>query len=286
MTNILRIGSNMYTDKGFVSTAEYSDKIGANFFQIFLSSPQQYNGPRHTVQEFADLKKEIEKYNSMVVVHASYMLNFCNASKTPQHQSAIKLLIKDMNESARLGPNCLGVVIHMGKRLKMDPVVAISNYVRGVQTVLCQTPSNTTIILETGAGVGTEVCSDLIGLGELYRRFTDAEQLRLMFCIDTCHVFSAGYDLNSKQYIEIFDYIVRENLSWSKVACVHLNDSKCTFNSRKDRHADLGKGYIKEEGLKEFVKLCYSNGVPMVLETPCEEITKIEQIQMVKEWIK
>jgi endonuclease IV len=85
--------------------------------------------------------------------------------------------------------------------------------------------------------------------------------------------------------------LIKTSLTWEKIACVHLNDSKCPFASCKDRHADLTTGLINKEGLKKFVQLCYKKGIPMVLETPCDSDEKCDtttlrkkQINLVKEW--
>jgi deoxyribonuclease-4 len=184
----------------------------------------------------------------------------------------------------------------MGKRLTMTEDTAIRNYVKGIKEALEKTKdTNQIIILETGAGVGTEVCTKIDKLNDLYNKFTDAEKERLMFCIDTCHVFAAGYDLGDPKYIKTFDKLIKDTITWKKVSCVHLNDSKCPLSSCKDRHADLEHGLIDSKGLKKFVKLCYGYNIPIVLETPCDTIddnckdvtaVRKREIKLVKEWTK
>ena len=286
--NTLYIGSHINTQWGFTTCAEYANKIGANFFQIFLSSPKQYNGKRQSLENLELLANEIKKYNMKIVVHANYMLNFCNPEDSNIHKNGVKLLVQDLKESMILG--AIGVVIHMGKNTKqldMDEDTALKNYVNGLKNVLKQTPSTSTIILETGAGQGTEICTSLFGLHKLYNQFTKKEQKRLKFCIDTCHIFSAGYDISNTKYVKIFCNLIDILLGWKNIACIHFNDSKCCVNSKKDRHADIGKGFIGIDGLKKFFKICYEKDVPMVLETPCESgFTRIDQITLVKSFIK
>ncbi len=280
----LYVGHHINTQWGFASSADYAHEIGANFFQIFLASPHKYAGKRNDDTQLALLKSKLEQYDQKLVIHANFMLNFCNEEKTYKHKAAVDLLIKDLKDCSKLG--AIGVVIHMGKKLKMDETYAINNYVKGVQKALRDTPESSIVIFETGAGQGTEVCTKISHLGNLYRMFTPKERKRIKFCIDTCHVFAAGYDLSNERYIEIFDKMIETNLSWNNIACIHLNDSKCPLDSRKDRHADLGEGYIKKNGLKKFVQLCYKKGIPMVLETPCDSgLDRTKQIKMVKEWI-
>lgn len=278
------IGCSVYS-KDFVGTAELVNNLGGNFCQIFLSSPQSYIAPRHSDQELSALKQQLLKYNIGIVIHGSFMLNFCNDQASSTHTKAVDLLVKDLNDSVKLG--AIGVIIHMGKRLEMEEKTAIDNYVIGIKSVLKKSNQKSIVILETGAGCGSEVCTKISELGNLYDKFTKEEKERIKFCIDTCHVYSAGYDLSNDHYIKIFDMMIDSHLSWDKVVCIHLNDSKCKLDSRKDRHADLTTGYIKTDGLKKFVQLCHKKNIPMILETPCDtELCFKKQIDIVKDWIK
>lgn len=282
--NTLYIGHHLNTSWGFLTCADYAKKIGANFFQIFLSSPKQYNGKRQTTENIQELGKKVKDYNMKVVVHANYMLNFCNPVNSSIHKNATRLLIQDLKESVHLG--AIGVVIHMGKKLDMTEDSALSNYISGLKSVLKQTPSISTIILETGAGQGSEICTSIFGLRKLYDCFNKKEKARLKFCIDTCHIYAAGYDIGDIDYVDIFCDLIDIMLGWNKIACVHFNDSKRHLNSKRDNHADIGKGLIDMDGLKKFFNVCYSKNVPMVLETPCENnFTRDKQIALVKSWL-
>jgi deoxyribonuclease-4 len=278
----LYVGSHVFTSHGFVSSADYAVKIKANVFQIFLGSPQNYNSKRHSKEELEQLRDNIKEYKIKVVVHANYMLNFCNPVDDYKHTAAVKLLVNDLTDSSVLDAE--GVVIHMGKKLKLSKEEAVKNYVTGIKEALKLSPKESTIIFETGAGVGTEICTSIIDLGDLYNKFTTDEKKRIKFCIDTCHVFAAGYDLGCEGYVDVFCDLIKLHLGWSNIACVHLNDSKCKLNSKKDRHEDITQGLIKEEGLKKFVRKCYTKGVPMILETPCENLSRREQLELIKKW--
>ena len=115
--------------------------------------------------------------------------------------------------------------------------------------------------------------------------FTCDERKRIKFCIDTCHVFSAGYDIGFYEFVDVFDSLIQTNLGWENVVCIHLNNSKCTLGSKKDRHADLTKGVINEKGLIKFIKICNSKGIPIIMETPCEEMSKSDQVKLLKTWL-
>lgn len=281
--NEFYIGHHINISQGLVSSGNYAKSLEANFYQIFLTSPQSYNRISKPEEDLIELKNYLLENKMKIVIHGSYMLNFCNDPSSFKHKSAVKLLIADLKDSVHL--NALGVIIHMGKRLELTEETAISNYVTGLQKVLKNTPSNSTIILETGAGCGSEVCTSIFDLSKLFKKFTIDEQKRIKFCIDTCHIFSAGYHVGDENFVDVLDNLIDSYLNWKNVACIHLNDSKNCLNSKKDNHADIGKGNINVNGLKKFVKICYKHNIPVVLETPCDVISKKDQISLIKSWV-
>jgi apurinic endonuclease APN1 len=278
-----RLGYNINTSLGLASSADYAQSLGCTFYQIFLSSPQQFNSKRRPPTELAALKERLETLQLGIVVHGSYMLNFCNPTDSKQHKQALRLLINDLEDSTKI--NAIGVIIHMGKQLELTLDTAINNYVTGIQTALKRT-TNSTIILETGAGQGTEICTSIFALGKLYNKFTNDEKQRIKFCIDTCHVFSAGYSIGDSAYVDLFCDIIDTHLGWQNIVCIHLNDSKCEVNSKKDRHADITKGFIATDGLKKFICVCAKKNIPIVLETPCDVLSKKEQLDLVQGWLQ
>jgi deoxyribonuclease-4 len=287
--NIFNIGSSINTANNmFVSSADRALELESTVYQIFLGSPRSLAGTRHFYQELISLKNKLIQNNIQLVIHSSYVLNYCNDPETYIHKAAVRLLSQDIEDSYTLGS--LGCIVHMGKSLNLGYTVAISNFVLGIKRVLLNTEhKQSNIIFETGASVGTEICSSIIGLYILYTKFTPQEQKRIKFCIDTCHVFSSGYDLSSRKYIKFFCKLIKDYLGWANISVIHLNDSKTSLFEKKDRHADLGMGQIGCDGLKYFVQKCYkkNKNIAFILETPCENnFNSKMQIDLVKEWIK
>lgn len=281
------IGHHFNISRRFLSSVDYAKSLGANFMQIFLGVPQRYTRKQRPDEELFQLKEKLKSNNIKMVIHGIYKLNFCNPIDSYIHKTGIQNLVGDLKDCEKIG--ALGVIIHMGKRLELDKEKATDNYVQGVRKALQLTDTKSTtdpkIILETGAGVGSEICSNLYDLSKLYKRFTEDERKRIKFCIDTCHVFAAGYAISEPIYCEVFCETIDVLLGWNNVACIHLNDSQDSCGDCKDNHADIGKGNVGEEGLKEFVKIAVSKyHVPIVLETPCETLTKKEQISIVRGW--
>ena len=276
------VGHNISIGYGFSTTADYANKLGANFYQIFLSNPQQYSNKRHSDLELEELNIKLKTFNMKIVIHSSYLINFSAPIDSSTHQKAVLELCKDLNDSVKLG--AIGVIIHMGRKTTLTEQEATDNFVIGVKSVLAKT-KDSTIIFETASGKGSEICHSMLKFRSLYMRFSEAEKARISFCIDTCHVFSAGYHLGDPDYVDVFCNLISDLLCWNKVACIHLNDSHNELNSKTDHHADITKGNINQEGLKKFVQACAKNNVPIVLETPCKDLTKAGQIDLVKQWI-
>jgi len=283
MNNIL-IGRHINISKGFTTTADYANQQQSNVFQIFLKSPQSIKAKSNIENnEYITLSNKIIQYNQKMMIHGSYVLNFCHQHDSQLHLSAIDNLVNDLNDSVKLG--AIGVIVHMGHNTgKLTVEEATNNFASGIRSALNKT-KDSTIIFETGAGQGKEICTSLFDLGELRRKFTQSEKLRIKFCIDTCHIFAAGYDLGNIHYVSMLNELIETCLGWDNIIAVHLNDSKCALNSRKDRHADIGAGMIKLEGFKKFIKICAWRKIPMCLETPCDTINHVDQITLVKSYI-
>jgi len=285
-----RIGHTINTSYGFRTCAEYAEKIGEDIFQIFINSPKSFKTVRNK-QDLMYLGKDAEKRNIKILVHGNYMANFCNPSDSSIYKNACRILISELNDSVLL--KSIGVVVHMGKNVKKLELTndqAIDNYVKGLNHCLEKSDKNSILILETGAGQGTEICTDLIDLGKLRDKIDIKFRHRVKYCIDTCHIYSAGYNLGDPKYVQFLDTHIENNLGWEHIEVVHFNDSKCPLNCRKDRHADIGKGYIEFEGLMEFAKLCKKRDVPIVLETPSDNYDDIryhytDQIKNIKQYL-
>ena len=272
MNQKLYFGHHILTKYGFTTTADYAHKTGANIFQMFIRSPHSYKASRRAKKDLIKVRNSARKYGIKILVHGNYMMNFCNPEDSFIHKRSTVILKEDLEDALTL--EALGVVVHMGhnvKKLKLAQEEAEKNFIKGLETALKNSSDKSTIILETGAGQGDEVFTKLNELGNLRRRIDKKYHHRIKFCIDTCHIFAAGYDVSSPKYVRMLDDTIENFLGWDNVAVIHFNDSKEPLNCHKDRHQDVGKGYIGLDGLTEFGKICYKHNIPMVLETPSDE---------------
>lgn len=292
---VFRLGRHINISSGFTTAPEYGHSLGCNFIQIFLGSPQRIISKMRSENELKTLGKELDKYKMKMVIHGSYTINLCHPHGNSIFKSSVKSLVQDLDSSVIIGSRCIGVIIHMGKNIKSNGISddeAIDNYINGIKQALEQSNGGT-IILETGASQGTEVGSKINGLVAIYDGLTKEEKKRVMFCIDTCHIWATGYNISDIKGVMKFFNRFDRYIGIDKISCIHFNDSKTAVNSCVDRHADLGYGFIGVEGLKRVAKFAYDNNIPLLMETPLNAVNSKtgktidtpDEIKKVKKWI-
>lgn len=221
---------------------------------------QLFTGSNKSWKSVVPADGDIEKTNKFVTgkdvfVHSKYLVNlarpFCEFVKGRES------LEFDLKYGGMLGFK--GVVVHVGKRLKMDNNIAQENMFRNILCVLLNATKECPLVLETPAGQGTEMLTDIIEFIGFYNKFDSIHKEKLKICIDTCHVWSLGYE--PLEYIKT----VQEKLPGSLVL-VHFNDSKGPKGCRKDRHELPGLGEIGKNRMLEISQHCLKTGIPMVTE--------------------
>lgn len=231
------------------------------FIQIFVSSVN-YFGPA-----YKNIMLNIK--NIKLVVHSSYTINL--SSEWDNRSWWIQQFITEIEKAEQL--NAFAIVIHTGKQLNNSISQAINNMYSALLYVHKQTIGyeKVKILIETPAGQGTEILTDITEYCNFMNKFythTDISvQKRFGICLDTCHIFASGYDLHSN----IFDTI-HNIVGIDKIKLCHINDSKEKINSKLDRHANIGDGYIGKKKIINIVKFLNKLEIPMILETPEKKI--------------
>ena len=258
-------GSHVGISKhGIIGGIDEIAKYNGNLIQIFITNPKARKTTKRSDEELATIR-HYAKYNKVkIIIHAPYLLNF--AHKFSKDSWGITSLLDHLEICAKMGAE--GVVVHTGKYLHMDKSEAIENMYENLKYCLDNSSEYTKILLETPCGQGTELGGRLEEFRIIYNKFSEKDKKRLRICVDTCHVFVAGYDLSElakvKQFIKTFDTLI----GWKYVDLIHLNDSKSKLGSNLDRHELLDEGNIKLKGLSAIVKFAYSAEIPLILETP------------------
>ncbi len=272
---MLTIGTHMSIAGGLAKTAGNVVRMEADTMQIFSRNPR---GSNYKVYE----EEEIEKFQKIrrehrfkaLLAHAPYTMNLASGQERV-YEFACTVIREDIERMDRLGIEYL--VFHPGSHTGIGVEKGIRNIIRGLdQAVTGQ--EKLMVLLETMTGKGTEIGARFEHLKEI--RDGAAHPERIGVCLDTCHVFAAGYDIvdDLEGVLEEFDRVLGLEL----LKAVHLNDSMMPFGSHKDRHAVVGEGEIGLDALLRILRHPVLKDLPFYLETPLDDKGHKEEIRMIR----
>ncbi|MDY5845993.1 MAG: deoxyribonuclease IV [Bariatricus sp.] len=269
------IGTHMSIAGGLAKTAKNVVKMEANTMQIFSRNPRGSNFKIPTEkerEEFQRIRKEQEF--GPLLAHAPYTMNL--ASPKPEvYEFACTVIREDVARMDGLGIE--NMVFHPGSHTGIGAEAGIRNIIAGLDQAITG-EEQITVLLETMTGKGTEIGDRFEQLKEIRDGVRHPE--RLGICLDTCHVFAAGYDIvnDLDGVLEEFDRVLGLKL----LRAIHLNDSMMPFGSHKDRHATIGNGEIGLEALLRVMKHPALKEIPFYLETPLDDDGHKEEIKMLR----
>ncbi|MFN2339883.1 MAG: deoxyribonuclease IV [Halanaerobium sp.] len=247
-------------DQAFKRAAD----IGCNSMQIFVKNPRGWKMREVEAEEVDKFRTEREKYKiNPVVVHAAYLINLASP-KDKLWQKSISALKSEYERSNRLGAEYL--IFHPGSHTGSGLESGIQRIAEALNQILADLESETMILLENTAGAGTSIGEELSQLKSIIEQVDQSE--RLGICIDSCHAFTAKYNLAAESglenLIDDFDKII----GLQKLKVIHLNDSKYDCCTNKDEHAHLGKGKIGSQAFKRLINHPELKDKVFILETP------------------
>lgn len=278
----MRLGAHVSTREPFSECIDRARAIGCETMQIFVNAPQRWN-PVPIAE--GEINKYLEKNQKAkinpVIIHSIYLINL--ASSNPFfYQASIKSLIDDMKKAALI--NAFGVNFHLGstKGKTLDQV--LDKIVLAIKNVLIATGNGTYLILENSAGAGDIIGDKFAELGAIIKA---VKSDRLKVTLDTAHAFGSGYNLATaeglEQTLEEFD----KEIGLDRLVCLHLNDSAVPWGSNRDRHADIGDGYIGLEAFGRIINHPKLKNLPGIIETPGnKEKTEVDNLKILKSLIK
>ena len=255
------IGAHVSAAGGIENTPKRAADIGCNSIQLFSGSPRVWKKPDLAKHDVSKLFSEMEKYNVLsVFTHAIYLVNL--ASDKPELiEKSLTTLKYDMAFDALVKGS--GVIVHLGSHQGRGWENDRDQVAAHIKDIINSSPKEATFLIENSAGQKGKLCSDL---NEIRWLLDEINSPQLGWCFDTCHGFTAGYELNGL----VIDVISDLDL-WSTLKCIHVNDSRDEFDSGRDRHANLGEGNIPEEDLKYFLNHERVKPIPLLLEVPGAE---------------
>ena len=262
---MLIIGSHVgFTkDTQLLGSLNEALSYGANTFMFYTGAPQNTN--RSNVEDGLTLEamtkmKEINFDYSKVIVHSPYIINLANPDKE-KLQFSIRFLKEEIHRCELLGINNL--VLHPGSHVGEGVETGINTIIKALDMVFSGMDTKVTILLETMAGKGTELGTNLEQLKTIIDNCSYKDNLGV--CLDTCHLNDSGVDISKfDEYLDLFD----KEIGISKIKCVHVNDSKNEINTHKDRHENIGLGTIGFDNLLNVIYNDRLENIPKILETP------------------
>ncbi len=257
---MLNIGCHLSISKGYENMGNEALKINANTFQFFTRNPRGGKIKELNKEDIDKLLKIMKENNfAKILAHAPYTMNLCS-DKEDIREFAQNMMKEDLERMEYLPGNMYN--FHPGSHVGQGVERGIEYIVKALNEVLTEN-QNTTVLLETMAGKGTEIGRNFEELKTIIDKVKLKDKLGV--CLDTCHINDAGYDIsNIDNVLEEFDKII--GLKYLKA--IHLNDSMNERGSHKDRHQKIGEGTIGIENIEKIINNPILKKLPFYLETP------------------
>lgn len=263
----MNLGAHMSIAGGLHLAIERAEAVGATALQIFTRNQRQWAASPLT-REAIDAFRAAHAASPVgpVIAHASYLINLASPDAGVRRRS-LDTLRDELERAEVLGLDA--VVFHPGAHMGEGVDAGLTRVAAGVRQVLLESPGyRCRVVFETTAGAGTQLGNTFEEIARLMATSGDID--RLGVCIDTCHIFAAGFDIRDaaayRKTRRLFDSIV----GLSHVVAFHLNDSAGKLGGHLDRHAHIGRGRIGKEGFRALMRDRKLAHVPKLLETPKE----------------
>ncbi len=256
----LKLGAHQSIAGGYQEALKRINAIGGNCLQFFSSSPRGWNFAKvddKTVEQFLQFKKDLKI--DPIYFHASYLVNLSDEGKIG-HLSKMSL-ISEMTIAPRL--KVKGSIVHLGSYKSDKTDSKYQKLIANIKEVLENTPEESLFMIENAG-------NNKIGqtLEEIAAIVRDVDSNRVKVCLDTCHLFSAGYDLSSEQKLTDFLNKFDELIGLNKLEVFHFNDSRDPYASGRDRHENIGQGTIPVSEFRVLMTNPTTKDLAFIIETP------------------
>ncbi len=260
----MKFGFHVSIGGGFKKVPLRAYELKCETAQIFSTTPRGWVYKPIDKKDAEELKKGLKKYKiDPFVIHLPYLPNLASPDRTLYNKSK-KALIEDLRRTEILGGKYL--VIHPGAYMNSTLEDGIERIIRAINEAFRKVKNKVFLLLENTAGEGTEIGRTFAELKSIIDGID--EKKRVGIVLDTAHAFEGGYDVSTKRGLEETLEEIDKYIGLNKLYLLHLNDSYTPFNSRKDRHWHIGKGYIGEDGFKRIINHPVLSKLPAIMETP------------------
>jgi len=258
------LGAHESVSKGLHRAFDRINQVGGESLQIFTRNQRQWSPKPLSAEEIAKYRDSWQQQDRMVVAsHASYLVNLATG-KPELRQKSIDAFVEELRRCHQL--SIPYVVLHPGSHTGDGVEAGLERFVDALDRTIALAESDADVLVETTAGQGTGLGSNFSELGYIRNRSRFPEKIGV--CLDTCHIFAAGYDIRSPaDYSKTMQTFDRE-IGLDHLLFFHLNDSKKDLGSRVDRHEHIGQGCIGLDGFAHLLNDPRFQDHPMTLETP------------------
>lgn len=258
-----KVGAHVSAAQSIDLSFDRASAMGAECTQIFISPPQRWDQTSHGDEKIKLFKtKAGESGIFPIFIHGTYLINLGTQNK--EHlQKSIDWLIYALKVAGELGVE--GVIFHLGSHKGVGFDQVLSQVVDSLSTILSEVEGSPYLILENSAGQGATLGDNFPELGQILSHVADD---RLKICLDTCHAFAEGYDLKTKTGLEKALEEFDKEIGLSNLVAIHANDSKFDLGSNRDRHANIGEGFLGKEGMENIINHPALQNIPFILEVP------------------
>ncbi len=259
-----RIGVHTSIAGGLSMSLERARELGCNTIQIFSHNPRGWEIKMKDKVEITRFVEASRKYNiSPVFIHTSYLINLASGNPSLAARS-VDMVLQELDIADSIGAQY--VVLHTGSASGEDPVVARKKAITCLKEIAGRGEWQAGLLLENTAGERGDITSKINEISEIIESVPGS--LIPGICLDTCHAFSAGYDIGSDEGIELLSDEIKKYIGRGKIRLLHLNDAKGALGSGLDRHEHIGQGKIGLMGFRNFINHKVFSNIPIILETP------------------
>jgi deoxyribonuclease-4 len=266
----VKIGCHISIRKGYLQAAKTAEQIGAGAFQYFPKNPRSLSIKTFDRGDAEACARYCREHGIASIAHAPYPVNLAVADEL-KRRATVESVLNDLEIVEACGS--IGLVVHFGKFKGGDLLTGYKNVLQCLNEILSRWRGNALILLENQAGEGTSIGTRFEELLQI--RALAVRPEKIAYCFDTCHAFASGL-WKENSWTEAA--AEGEKLGFfSLVKAVHLNDSAYPSGSRRDRHANIGRGCIGWEQIGEFMRSSWIKGLPVILETPSGPLQSHQQ---------
>lgn len=259
----MQIGAHVSVAGGVQNAVQNQIDVGGNCGQIFTTSPQVWETPDITESQATAFRDGVADHGlDPWMIHSSYLVNLCTP-KPALRDKSVQSLQAELDAATRL--DIPYVNVHLGAHTGAGIDAGLSNAATAIDRL--SVPSDVTLVIESDAGAGTKLGSSFEELAAIQDR-TDTP---LAYCLDTAHLYAAGYDLSTPGGVDETIAAFDATVGLERLVAIHLNDSKHGCGTHKDEHAHLGDGELGDDGVAAIINHDALRSLPFILETPTED---------------